>query len=248
MEKRLWLRFKLLLLFVICWKFMTTSLLASGSAAVSFILVTLEVTNTVSMWMPHYSRTVAYMLGPERPIGKWGGENYICMPEAAIKSLGAVHTLFQSPLRVLGTYCWLLLQTMEIWHSLERRQLPCRDCKPRRIDTCYRKQGSYFSHPLLLQQQPTSTSWPCTLRKHSKNIISLSCLLPPVPWHPGPCCTGTVTFVWFLKASYYSLRETEGNKTLVRILWNRRDCYEIYFFIFALENSSGLHKTNEDLY
>lgn len=103
------------------------------------------------------------------------------MSEAAIKSLGAVHRLFQSPLRVLGTYCWLLLQTMEIWHSVERRQLPCRDRKPGRIDTCHRTQGLIFHIPCYSSSSPPGTSWPRTLKKHSKNIISPSCLLPPIP-------------------------------------------------------------------
>lgn len=44
---------------------MSTSLLASGSVTVSFIPVTLDVTSTISIRMPHHSMTSAYHLGPE---------------------------------------------------------------------------------------------------------------------------------------------------------------------------------------
>lgn len=159
-------------------KLTTASLLASA-LAVSFTTVTLEVTNTISTWMPHYSTTSAYMLGPERLWHQSENEMvrfaFACQRLLSRLSLGDGHTFFQIPTRLLRT------QTMQIWHSLERRQLPCRDCKPRRVHTCHWKPGLIFHIPCYSSSRPPGTSWPGTLKQHRKNIISPNCLLPPVP-------------------------------------------------------------------
>ena len=144
------------------------------------------------------------------------------MSEATIKSLGAVHTLFQSPLRVLGTYCSMLLQTMEVGHSLERRQLPCGHCRPRRVDTCHRKQHVIFHIPCYPSSSPPGTSWPCTLKKHNKNIISPSCLLPPVPCLTFRSLLHRYSNTHVIPEGFLlQPKRKKGDKTLVMILWNR---------------------------
>lgn len=86
------------------------------------------------------------------------------------------------------------------------------------------KAMSYFSHPLLLQQQPTCHQL-AVLAQGAQQEYNFTkdayCLQSPA-WHPGPLCTGTVTFVWFLKAFYYSLTEKKATrKPWWGILWNR---------------------------
>lgn len=122
------------------------------SVAVSFTTVTLEVTNTIGTWMPHYNTTSAYMLGPERLWHQSENEKvrfaFACQRHA-ITSLGDGHTFFS--------------KSLQDYSELK----PCKSGTQWRGDSCPAETASqedrylplkarpYFSHPLLLQQQAT---------------------------------------------------------------------------------------------
>lgn len=148
------------------------------SVAVSFTTVTLEVTNTIGTWMPHYNTTSAYMLGPERLWHQSENEKvrfaFACQRHA-ITSLGDGHTFFPNPYKTTqnSNHANLALSGEET-AALQRLQA-------RRIDTCHWKPGLIFHIPCYSSSRPPGTSWSGTLKQHRKSIISPNCLLPLVP-------------------------------------------------------------------
>lgn len=180
MQKYLLLGFNISLLFVMLEKNNKSIPSCISSVIVSFTTVTLDVTNTISTWMPHYSTTSAYVLGPERLWHQSENEKvrfaFAC--QRLLSNLWGMVTYFPKSLQDYSNHANLAL-TGEKTAALQRLQA-------RRIDTCHWKPGLIFHIPCYSSSRPPGTSWPGTLKQHRKNIISPNCLL-----HPVPCLTCT---------------------------------------------------------
>lgn len=150
-----------------------------SSVAVSFTTVTLEVTNTVGTWMPHYSTTSAYVLGPERLWHQSENEK--------VRFAFACQRLLSRLWEMVAHFS----KSLQDYSELK----PCKSGTHWRGDSCPAETASqedrylplkarpYFSHPLLLQQQAT---WH-QLARHSQaaqkeyNFTKLPAASSPLP-------------------------------------------------------------------